>query len=201
MGFFCKLALVKVFSGVNEPEENHLPHGHVSGVWFLQVFLAIVCRSTAVVRVVNAGSLLKGCTAGHSPASSLSLASRPALDLGQTNWCLGKDSVRPSAPSASAVSRRHFRAAVMHTQLHSQTQLRAAGDTGTLQPLLPFCTSTWVSPSWEKDSEYSWLMLWLPVFGCTGRRTASRTAHSRTIHGTSLISQRNQFRNVPGSIQ
>lgn len=97
MGFFCKLALVKVFSGVNEPEENHLPHGHVSSLWLLQVFLAIVCRSRAVVRAVNAGSLPKGCTAGHNPASSLSLASRPALDLGQTDWCLGKGNVWPSA--------------------------------------------------------------------------------------------------------
>lgn len=82
MGFFCKLALVKVFSGVNEPEENHLPHGHVSSLWLLQVFLAIVCRSRAVVRAVNAGSLPKGCTAGHNPASS----SQPGLKACLRSW-------------------------------------------------------------------------------------------------------------------
>lgn len=85
---------------------------------------------------------------------------RAALDLGQTDWCLGKGNVWPNSPSASAVSRkRHFRATVMHLQLHSRTQLRAAGDTGTLQLLLP--SFTWVSPSWEKHSEYSRL-----IFGC-----------------------------------
>lgn len=93
-GFFCKLALVKVFSGVNEAEENHLPHGHVSSLWFLQVFLAIVCRSMAVVGVVNAGSA-EGLHSWAQPclSSQPGLKEEPALDLGHTDRCLGKGNV------------------------------------------------------------------------------------------------------------
>lgn len=79
-----KLALAKVFSGVNEPEESHLCHGLALSLHFLQVLLVCGCDQGCKCRLSAQGL--------HSlehlwVSSQQGLKEEHALDLGQSDWC------------------------------------------------------------------------------------------------------------------